>query len=86
MRVENELKKQKTFDSCYFRGKDSFENDSTQNYLVFQLIYKYFEITPNTNTILSWKSKGLSDETVKPPTRHTVLAPELIDVGNKTQE
>ena len=86
MPVVNELKKQKAFDSCYFRGKNSFKNDGTQNYLVFQPMYIYFEITPNTNTILSWKSKGLSDETIEPPRPHTVLAPELIDVGNKTQE
>ena len=53
--VENELK---LFDSSYFRGKNYFENDGTQNYLVFQPMYKYFEITPTTNTILSWKSKA----------------------------
>ena len=49
-------------------------------------MYIYFEITPTTNTILSWKSKGLSDETIEPPRPHTVFAPELTDVGNKTQE
>ena len=36
--VENELKKLKTFDSIYFRGKSHFEEDGTQNYLVFQPI------------------------------------------------
>ena len=34
--VENELKKLKTFDSSYFIGKSHFEEDGTQNYLVFQ--------------------------------------------------
>ena len=29
--VENELKKLKTFDSCYFIGKSHFEEDCTQN-------------------------------------------------------
>ena len=33
--VENELKKLKTFDSIYFRGKSHFEEDGMQNYLVF---------------------------------------------------
>ena len=33
--VENELKKLKTFDSSYFIGKIHFEEDGTQNYLVF---------------------------------------------------
>ena len=34
--VENELNKLKTFDSSYFIGKSHFEEDGTQNYLVFQ--------------------------------------------------
>ena len=40
--VENEFKKLKTFDSIYFRSKSHFEEDSTQNYLVFQPIQRYF--------------------------------------------
>ena len=31
----NELKKLKTFDSSYFRGKSRFDEDGAQNYLVF---------------------------------------------------
>ena len=65
--VENELKKLKTFDSSYFRGKSHFEEDGTQNYLVFQPINRYFKVLANTLYISSWKSKGLSDETIKPP-------------------
>ena len=42
--VENELKKLKTFDSSYFIGKSHFEQDGTQNYLVFQPMYRYFKI------------------------------------------
>ena len=83
--VENQSKKLETLDSIYFCGKSHFENDGIQNYLVFQPIYKYFEITPTTNTILSWKSKGLPGETIKPPRPHTILAPELSYVGNKTR-
>ena len=30
------MKKLKTFDSSYFIGKSHFEEDGTQNYLVFQ--------------------------------------------------
>ena len=33
--VENELKQVKTFDSGFFIGKSHFEEDGTQNYLVF---------------------------------------------------
>ena len=63
--VEAELKKLKTFDSIYFRGKSHFEEDRTQNYLVFQPIQRYFKRIAgvgNGNYIYYWKSKGLSDE------------------------
>ena len=35
LRVENELKKLQTFHSIYFKGKNYFEEDGSQNYLVF---------------------------------------------------
>ena len=38
--IENKLKKLKTFDSSYFRGKSHFEEDCTQMYLVFQPIQR----------------------------------------------
>ena len=41
--VENELSKLKTFDSGYFIGKSHFKEDETQNYLVFQPMYRYFK-------------------------------------------
>ena len=41
--VENELRKLKTLDSSYFRGRNGFEDDDTQNYLVFQPELKYFK-------------------------------------------
>ena len=40
--VENEFKKLKAFDSSYFIDKIHFEEDGTQNYLVFQPMHKYF--------------------------------------------
>ena len=33
--LENELKKLQTFDSIYFREKNHFEEDGTQNYVAF---------------------------------------------------
>ena len=62
------LKKLKSFDSSYLIGKSRFEEDGTQNYLVFQPINRYFKIITNTKYISEWKSKGLSDENSKPPT------------------
>ena len=51
----------------FFRGKSHFEEDGTQNYLVFQPIQRYFKIIAgvgNGNYISYWKSKGLSDERI----------------------
>ena len=81
--VENELKKLKTFDSSYFRGKSHFEEDGTQNYLVFQPINRYFKVIANTLYISSWKSKGLSAKTIKPPaTSDNSLTPLTDYLGN----
>ena len=82
--IENELKKLKTLDLSYFIGKSHFEEDGTQNYLVFQPINRYFKVLANTLYISSWKSKGLSDETIKPPvTSDNSLTPLIDYVGDK---
>ena len=56
------------FDSSYFIGKSHFEEDGKQKYLVFQPISRNFKVIANTDYVSSWKSKGLSAETIKPPT------------------
>ena len=69
LNVENELNKLKTFGSSYFIGKSHFEEDAYQNYLVFQPIIRYFKINTVINVadyVLSWQSKGLSSEVIKP--------------------
>ena len=83
--IKNELKKLKTFDSIYFRGKSHFEDDGAQNWLVFQPIQRYFKtVSANDSNILSWKSKGLSDESIKAPTTsNKILNPSLDYVGTK---
>ena len=48
----------------YFICKSHFEEDGTQSYLVFQPVRRYFKIIANSKLILSWKSKGLSEETI----------------------
>ena len=61
-----------------------FEEDGTQNYSVFQPINRYFKLTANTLYISSWKSKGLSAETVKPSSTSDNSLTLLIDyVGIK---
>ena len=85
--VENELKKPQKFDAAYFRGKSHFEEDGTQNYLVFQPMYRYFRRiigVSSGNYIHFWKSIGLSDERINSNTasNHRVT-PELSYYGTK---
>ena len=57
-----------------FNGEDGF-----QAYLIFQPVYKYFEFITKTNYISSWKSKVLSDESIKPfPTSDNSLTSLLV--------
>ena len=80
------MKKLKTFDSSYFIGKSHFEEDGTQNYLVFQPINRYFKVIANTDYVSSWKSKGLSAKTIKPPTTpDNSLTPAEGYYGTKTR-
>ena len=52
--------------SGYFRGKSHFEDDGAQSWLIFQVTQRYFKLaSDNPSIILSWKSKGLSDESIK---------------------
>ena len=86
--VENELKKLK-IDSSYFIGKSYFEEDGTQNYLVFQAVYSYFERingAGNGDYIYSQKSKGLYDENITLPTTSDYrLNPQLSYYGTKAK-
>ena len=80
------MNKLKTFDSSYFIGKSHFEEDGTQNYLVFQPLNKYFKVIVNTDYVSSWKPKGLSAETIKlPTTSDNSLTPAVKYYGTKTR-
>ena len=80
------LKKLQIFDLSYFRGKNYFVEDGTKNYLVFPPIFRYFKtnlISSVTSYVLSWKSKGLSGETIKAPsTSDNSLTPSINCINN----
>ena len=77
------MKKLKTFDSNYFRGKNYFENDGALNYLVFQPVLKYFKREKYTDYILEWKSKGISDEVFKVPITADNILKSSLAHGNE---
>ena len=53
----------KSINLSYFNGKNYFDEDGAQNYLVFQSMIEYF--TLDNKWITKWKSKGLSNENLK---------------------
>ena len=88
--VENNIKKLQTYDLSYFRGKQYFdEGDGKQNYLVFLPMRKYFKLNSVAGAadyVLSWQSKGISNESIKPPTTSdNSLNPKLSYYGTKTR-
>ena len=77
-------------DLSYYRGKQYFDEGSgKQNYLAFLPINKYFKLNLFVNAadyVLSWQSKGLSDESINPPTTSdNSLTLELNYYGTKTK-
>ena len=77
-------------DLSYYKGKQYFDEGSgKQNYLVFLPMRKYFKLNSVANTadyVLSWKSKGISNESIKPPiTSDNSLNPELNYYGTKAR-
>ena len=84
--LENNIEKLQTFDSSYFKGKNHFEEDGAQNYLLFQPVFRYFKIIANKKCISSWKSTGLSDETIAPyATPDNSLTPLIDHYGSKVR-
>ena len=74
--IENELKKLKEFSeksalgilSIFLKNSWFDGEDGLQAYLIFQAVQKYFILITNTKHITEWKSKGLSEESIKPIT------------------
>ena len=81
------MKKIQTFDSIYFRGKRHFKKDGTQNYLVFQSMYRYIKKVAgvcSANYIYFWKSKELFNDSITAPTTSDYsLNPQLSYFGTE---
>ena len=80
--VENKNKLEDTTKGALllFLGNSMFDGGGGfQAHLIFQPVYKCFQTITTTNYISSWKSKGLSAESIKPfPTSDNSLTPLLV--------
>ena len=62
------IKRLQTFDLRYFIGKSYFDDDWSQNYLIFQLVFTCFQTFGGTvDKILEWKSEGLTVKSITTP-------------------
>ena len=72
----------KNINLSYFNGKNYFDEDGAQNYLVFQSMIEYF--TLDNKWITKWKSKGLSNENLEAISiSNNALSPEINYNENK---
>ena len=75
--LETGLKILEKFDATHFRVENYFDGDGTQNYLVFQPVYKYFERVGSESS--PSKSKGLSNEKIDSVTTSNCQVSKLVD-------
>ena len=88
--VELNIKELQAYDLNYFRDKQYFdEGDGKQNYLVSLSMRKYFKLNSVVNVIdhvISWRSKAISNESIKPPTTSdNSLNPKFRYYGTKKE-
>ena len=74
----------------HFKGKQYFhEGNGKQNYLVFLPLTKYFKLNSVAGVVdhvLSWQSKGISNESIKSPAiSDNTINPKLNYYGTKTR-
>ena len=74
----------------HFKGKQYFhEGNGKQNYLVFLPLTKYFKLNSVAcvvDHVLSWQSKGISNESIKSPAiSDNTINPKLNYYGTKTR-
>ena len=80
----DKLNKNQMFHLSYFNRRRYFDDDGSKKYLVFWPLCKTLRM-PNgdTETVIAWKPKGLSDKCNKPrTTSNNILAPKLKWIQN----
>ena len=61
-KLQDKVENLQTYDSSLFIRQSYFFSDGAQLCLIFQTLYYILNRLGNTEKIVSWKSKGLSDE------------------------
>ena len=87
MKAERDkIVKLQTYDLNHFVGQSYFNNNGSQNYLIFQPIYKTITAFSGLTTTLSvWQSKGFSNEKCKLHyTANKSLSPKLVWINNSS--
>ena len=87
--IKLDINKLQAYDLSYLKGKQYFDEGSgKQNYLVILPMRKYFQLNSVvgvTDYVLSWQSKGLTNESIKPSTTsNNSLNPRLSYYGTLT--
>ena len=74
-------------DLSYFRGKNYFDEDGTQNYYIFQPISKYLKVSnvSDINYILSRKCRGLNNIKIESIKTNNYLLNPYIDTYNTSK-
>ena len=88
--IKLKINKLQAYDLSYFRGKQYFdEGNGKQNYLVILPMRKYFKlnlVVRVTDCVLSWQSKEISNESIRPSTTsNNSLNPKLSYYGTKVR-
>ena len=88
--IENNVRQLQAYDLSYFKGKQYFDEGSgKQNYLVFLPFRKYFKLNSVVGVVdhvLSWQSKGISNESFKSTAiSDNTINPRLNYHGTKTR-
>ena len=87
--IENNIRQLQAYDLRYLKVKYFDKGSGKQNCLAFLPMRKYFKLNSIVGVfdyVLSWQSKGLSDESIKPPaTSDNSLNPRLSYYGTKVR-
>ena len=88
--IKNNVRQLQAYDLSYLKGKQYFDEGSgKQNYLVFLQLRKYFKLNSAAGVVdhvLSWQSKGISNESFKSPViSDNTINPRLNYYGTKTR-